>query len=70
MTRPSQSPSPEARKTVCQGRVVVEGWVIDIAGDFEPLVDGETFLPNPLKRRRLPLMVTHTLSLGSRGMCL
>jgi hypothetical protein len=32
------------RKTVYQGRVVVEEWGIDVAGDFEPLVDAETFL--------------------------
>ena len=32
------------RKTVHQGRVVVEEWGIDVAGDFEPLVDAETFL--------------------------
>jgi hypothetical protein len=32
------------RKTVYQGRVVVEDWGIDVAGDFEPLLDSETFL--------------------------
>ena len=31
------------RKTVYHGRVVVEDWGIDVAGDFEPLVDEETF---------------------------
>lgn len=31
------------RKTVYHGRVVVENWGIDVSGDFEPLVDEETF---------------------------